>query len=121
VLQSTPGFLSVFGIKPNLLIGSAICLAMFEGEFVGGLYGALAGMLLDLGSSRIFGFYSILLFIFCIGAGLAVIYLLHLTWINALMMTWDRLGHRTVGLLHYLGDVGYPAPGGFWLRDPSRK
>lgn len=43
VLQTTPGFLSVFGIKPNLVIPAVVCIAMVEGEFVGGLLGALGG------------------------------------------------------------------------------
>lgn len=56
VLQTTPGFLSVFGIKPNLVIPAVVCIAMVEGEFVGGLLGALGGWLLDLGAFSVFGF-----------------------------------------------------------------
>ena len=37
VLQSTPGLFSVLGVKPVLLIPAAITLAMYEGEFSGGL------------------------------------------------------------------------------------
>ena len=45
VLQCTPGFLEIMEVKPILLIPAAITLAMFEGEFIGGLYGAFAGLL----------------------------------------------------------------------------
>ena len=99
VVQSTPGLLTVFGAKPNLLLCAAVCLAMFEGEFVGGLYGALAGILLDLSSDGYFGFYALLLCIFCTVVGLMVIYLLRLTVGNAL---WLVLGVTAIcELLRY--------------------
>ena len=42
ILQNTPGFLEIFGVKPFLVIPAVLAIAMFEGEFVGALYGALA-------------------------------------------------------------------------------
>lgn len=99
VLQTTPGFLAVFGVKPNLLLAAAVCLAMFEGEFVGGLYGAMAGILLDLSALGYFGFHSILMLVFCVMIGLAVIYLLRLTCLNALLLTGGVM--LVVELLHY--------------------
>lgn len=42
VLQTTPGFLQIFGVKPFLVIPAVIAIAMQEGEFTGALYGALA-------------------------------------------------------------------------------
>lgn len=76
LFKPTPGFLSVFGIKPNLVIPAVVCIAMVEGEFVGGLLGALGGMLLDLGAFSVFGFYSIQLLVICVAIGLLVIYLM---------------------------------------------
>lgn len=35
ILQTTPGFLTVFGVKPNFVIPAAVCIAMHEGEFTG--------------------------------------------------------------------------------------
>ena len=32
ILQTTPGFLTVFGVKPNFVIPAAVCIAMYEGE-----------------------------------------------------------------------------------------
>ena len=44
VLQTTPGFLQIFGVKPFLVIPAVIAIAMQEGEFqTGALYGAGAG------------------------------------------------------------------------------
>lgn len=76
VLQSTPGLFAVAGVRPILLIPAAVTLAMHEGEFVGGLYGALAGALCDLGSFSFYGLYSILLLVLCSGCGLLAVYLL---------------------------------------------
>ena len=61
VLQNTPSLFSVYGVKPILLIPAAVVFAMYEGEFVGGVFGALAGMLCDLGGFFLFGFDAILL------------------------------------------------------------
>ncbi len=86
VLQTTPGFLSVFGIKPNLVIPAVVCIAMVEGEFVGGLLGALGGMLLDLGAFSVFGFYSIQLLVICVAIGLLVIYLMKNNLLSAAIL-----------------------------------
>ena len=77
VLQTTPGLFEIAGAKPMLVVPAALSIAMLEGEFVGSLYGALAGLLCDLGASVLFGFNGLLLAVFCIGAGLLVIYLMH--------------------------------------------
>ena len=86
VLQCMPGFLEIAGVKPLLLIPAAITLAMFEGEFVGGLYGALAGLLCGLSSSMVFGFDGMLLLCFCVASGLLVIYLLRRTLVTAYLL-----------------------------------
>ena len=57
VLQTTPGFLQIFGVKPFLVIPAVIAIAMQEGEFTGALYGALGGMLCDMGANTFYGFY----------------------------------------------------------------
>ena len=33
ILQTTPGFLTVFGVKPNFVIPAAICIAFLEVVF----------------------------------------------------------------------------------------
>ena len=79
VLQSTPGLFGILGIRPVLLIPAAVTLAMYEGGFTGGLFGALAGMLCDLGAFSFYGLYSILLLCCAAAAGLLVVYLMRRT------------------------------------------
>lgn len=86
VLQTTPDFLTLMGIKPMLIMPAVVCIAMYEGEFVGGLFGALGGMLCDLASYTIFGFHAIFLLIICTGVGLAIIYLMKLNPLNAFLL-----------------------------------
>ena len=75
VLQTTPGLFVVFGVKPMLLVPAAIAIAMHDGEFTGGFYGALAGLLCDMNSHLLFGFNGLFVAFFCIAAGLLVVYL----------------------------------------------
>jgi len=79
VLQTTPGLFALFGAKPMLVVSAAIAIAMHDGEFTGGLYGAFAGLLCDMGGSMLFGFNGLFTAVFCITAGLLVI---HLTYSN---------------------------------------
>ena len=99
VLQTTPRLFEIAETKPNLLIPAAICIAMYEGEFTGGILGALAGLLCDLGSFTIFGFNGILVMAGCVAAGLLTFYLIQLKLINALFLGAGVLLLR--GLIEY--------------------
>ncbi len=77
VLQTVPGLFVLFGAKPLLVIPAAIAIAIMEGEFVGGMYGAFAGLLCDMGGFSLFGFNAFFVSLCCIFAGLLVIYLMH--------------------------------------------
>lgn len=94
VFQCTPRFLEIRGIKPVLLIPAAITLAMFEGEFTGGLYGALAGLLCGIASPLLFGFDGILLLCFSVASGLLVIYLLRRTLVTAYLLVFVAVALR---------------------------
>ena len=72
VLQSTPGFLSVFGIKPVFILPFCIVLAMTDESWQAGIVFIVGGLLTDLSSGRIVGIYSILLILICFMAFLAV-------------------------------------------------
>ncbi|WP_195276682.1 hypothetical protein [Anaerotruncus rubiinfantis] len=100
VLQTTPGFLAIFGIKPNFVVPAAVCIAMMEDEFIGGLYGAFAGVLCDLGGFTLFGFNAILIMAGCVAVGLLSIYLLRMSAINFVLLVAGVLLAR--GLLDYL-------------------
>lgn len=82
VMQTTPEFLLFFGVKPNLVIPAAVMIAVLEGEFTGGLYGALAGVLCDLSALTLFGFNGMIVLVACVLIGLAFIYLLRATILN---------------------------------------
>ena len=45
IIQTTPGLFDFYGIKPILVLPACICIAVFEGEFAGGLFGFFAGLL----------------------------------------------------------------------------
>ena len=77
VLQETPLALSVGGVKPNLVIAAVVAIAMAEGEFSGGLYGLLGGILCDTAAFHIFGAASILFAAMGCGCGLITVYLAH--------------------------------------------
>lgn len=99
VLQTTPHLFEIQGIKPNLVIPIVICIAMLEGEFISGLFGALGGMLCDLSAFSAFGFYAILLLIACTVTGLLVIYLMKNTLTNAVVLSTAAL--LTIFLLDF--------------------
>ncbi|WP_312643932.1 rod shape-determining protein MreD [Hydrogenoanaerobacterium sp.] len=99
ILQTTPGLFSIYGVKPILVVPAAVCIAMFEGELVGGVMGAVAGLLCDLASFTIFGFNGILVLAGCIAVGLLTIHLTQLKLTNALMLGFGALFLR--GLIEY--------------------
>lgn len=99
VLQNTPSLFSIYGVKPNLVVPAAVCIAMFEGELVGGIMGTVAGLLCDLASFTIFGFNGILVLAGCVAVGLLTVYLTQLKLSNALMLGFLVLLLR--GLLEY--------------------
>jgi len=104
VLQTTPGLFVIFGAKPMLVVPAAIAIAMCEGEFVGGWYGAFAGLLCDIGGSMLFGFNGLLLTFFCVGAGLLVAHLMHCNFWNAMLFTLIAIG--AIGSLEFLFGYG---------------
>lgn len=122
-LQTTPGFLTVFGVKPNFVIPAAVCVAMHEGEFTGAFYGVLAGVLCDLGGFALAGFNAMILLAACTAVGLLVIYLLRPGVINfVLLLSAVMLGARAAGLSAQLRHMGLrPRVDGVRLRRPARR
>ncbi len=91
IIQSTPGVLDFFGIKPNLVLPACICIAIFEGEFIGGLFGFFAGIFCDTAAETIFGFNAFFYLVLCITAGLVMIYILSNDTMNALLLCFGGL------------------------------
>lgn len=100
VLQSIPGMFSIFGVKPNLVAAAAIAIALYEDEFIGGIYGAFCGVLCDFGGFTIFGFNAIIFLISGVACGLLIIYMLRPTWVNYSLLLCGAM--LTRGLLDYL-------------------
>ncbi len=125
IAQTTPGVLSFCGVRPTLVLPACICIAVYEGEYVGGLLGALGGLLCDFCADSIFGFNSILFVVLCCAAGLGFIYLIRSTFTNVLMISLAALflraliefffsyviwGHEALSGLFYM----YVAPSAVW-------
>lgn len=87
ILQTTPGFLELGGVKPLLVLPWAVSIAMMEGELVGGLFGLAAGLLCDVSGIMLFGINSTLYMAACVTVGLLVIYYMQPSLANSLLFT----------------------------------
>ena len=105
VIQTVPGLFVIFGVKPIWVVPAAIAIAMMEDELIGGIYGALAGLLCDLGGFALFGFKGFWISFFCICSGLLIKHLMHcnlrscaLFTLMALMVTGSMQHFFTLGI-----------------------
>lgn len=87
ILQTTPGFFQIFGIKPVFIIPFAVTVVMFEGEFSGAVFAGIAGLLWDMSSGRLFGFFGFFALLLCCLCGLFVIYLIKQNLVNTIIMS----------------------------------
>ena len=109
ILQVTPRLFEIGGVKPVLVLPLAIAIAMHEGEFTGGIYGAFAGLLCDMGGFSLFGFNG---FIFCfaaICAGLLIIYMMQCNVGGCMLFVLVAMMLR--------GSIGYMFAYGIWEYD----
>lgn len=116
VLQETPKMLEIAGVRPNLVIAAVVAIAMTEGEFTGGLYGLLGGILCDTAAFHIFGAASIVFSVLGCGCGLVTVYLVRSHWRTVVMLNAAfGLIYGTVS--HYLiyGMWGYQGAGMIFL------
>lgn len=72
VLQSTPGFLQIFGIKPVFIIPFCITLSMIDESWQAGIVFIIGGLLTDLSSGRVVGTYTLGLLFACAAGFIAV-------------------------------------------------
>ena len=108
VLQSTPGFLSVAGIKPIFTIPAAICIAVLEGEFAGGIFCAAAGLFCDVSGAEIFGFNGLVAMLMGVSAALLVIYYMKRKLISAVLLCLAAmLIRRILSFFLFYGQWGY--------------
>lgn len=86
IIQTTPGLFEFFGISPILVLPACICIAVFEGEFAGGLFGFLAGLFCDSTSETVFGFNALIFLLLCVSAGLFTIYVFRRSTMNIMLL-----------------------------------
>ena len=96
IIQTIPDFMSFFGVSPILVLPACICIAVYEGEFAGGLFGFFAGLLCDSTSETVFGFNSCVYLLFCVAAGLATIYIFRRSTMNIMLLCLGALFLRSV-------------------------
>ena len=86
IIQTTPGLLEFCGVKPILVLPACICIAVFEGEFAGGLFGFFAGLFCDSASETVFGFNALVFLVFCAAIGLSTIYIFRRSTMNIMLL-----------------------------------
>ena len=104
ILQTTPGFFDFYGIKPILVLPACICIAVYEGEFAGGLFGFFFGIFCDSTSETILGFNALLFLLICVATGLATIYLFRRSTLNILLICLGAVFLRSV-LEYFFGFI----------------
>jgi len=72
ILQSTPGFMKIFGLKPVFIVPFCITLSMLDDSWQRFIVYVIGGLLTDLSSTRVVGTFSIQLLIACIVGIIAV-------------------------------------------------
>lgn len=87
IIQYTPNLLPSFlGVKPLLLIVFAISIAIFEGEGPAMWIGLAAGLMMDLASGSVFGFYGLMLMLVCYVCGTLVVFLMRNNVVTAMVL-----------------------------------
>jgi len=104
VLQTTPRLFEIYGVKPMLVIPAAIAMAMHEGELAGGIYGAFAGLLCDMGGFGLFGFNGIVFLVTGAIAGLLVAYMMKCSATNCVLFVFVAMLAR--GSIYYMFAFG---------------
>lgn len=113
VLQSVPGLFVFYGVKPLWVIPAAVVIAMMEGEFVGGIYGALAGLLCDTSGFLLFGFNGFISALCCIMAGLLVVFLMRCNLLSCILFVFVTMLLR--GSIEYFFSYGMWNYPGSWM------
>lgn len=112
-VQNAPGLLPSFlGVKPLLLVIFAVSIAMFEGDVVGLWFGIIAGFLMDLSASTVFGFYTLFVMIICYICGTLVIYLMRNNLVSSLVL--GALAVLALGLVQWLFQFAIWGDSGTW-------
>lgn len=74
ILQSIPGFLQFFGIKPVFIIPFCITISMLDESWQAGIVYLIGGFLTDLSAGRVVGTFTLGLLLACLAGIIAVKY-----------------------------------------------
>lgn len=66
VLETVPGFLNIFGIKPLFIVPLALAVAVREDEFNAAFFGAVCGLVWDWVAARYVGGFALELALICL-------------------------------------------------------
>ena len=88
ILQGTPGFLSIFGVRPVFLIPFCINLAALEEENYKLAVYVVAGLLMELSAGRIIGYYTIPIIFACTACSFVVRVLIKPNYRNTVAMAF---------------------------------
>ena len=88
ILQTTVGFLQVFGVKPIFILPVMVYISMFEGELAGAVIGIVGGLFWDTAADKLLGFNAIIMMVICVSVALLVMYLVRVNVWNALLFVF---------------------------------
>lgn len=87
LLQMSPnGFPPIAFARPEPLVLFVVCVAMLEGPTIGSVMGIISGLLWNLYSSRLFGYYGLMLMFIGVAVGLLVQWLLRANFASAMLL-----------------------------------
>lgn len=86
-MQMSPRFFPVIAFaRPTPLILFTVCVAMLEGPAIGSVMGMMAGLLWNLYSDRIFGYYGLMLMLIGLAVSLLVQWWLRANFLSAMLL-----------------------------------
>lgn len=87
LMQMAPRFFpTVYEARPTPLILLTVCVALFEGPRLGAIIGAIAGLLWDLYTFRVFGLHAMLLMLIGVSVGLLVQLILRTNFLSGMLL-----------------------------------
>lgn len=87
LLQMSPnGFPPIAFARPEPLVLFVVCVAMLEGPSIGSVIGIVSGLLWNLYSPRLFGYYGLILMLIGVTVGLLVQWWLRANFASAMLL-----------------------------------
>ncbi len=111
VLQTVPGLFQIGAVKPIYILPLCIAIAIYEGEFLGGIFGIVGGLLWDYTAGVIVGIFAVLILLLCFCVSLiAQLYLRTTTFNYFLLCLASNLVALSTNFMFFYYMPGYQAP-----------